>query len=108
MKAVVGDTGVPIPRRMLRGVKEVEIRKRRVAFVTTSYVFDEVVTFFNSRDHHAKRSQSARYCSRVPCGSHSRLKPCPTTMVPMRHAASKPCFLNSASTSTSASAAHAT
>ena len=31
-----------------------EIRKRRVAFVTTSYVFDEVVTFFNSRGHHAK------------------------------------------------------
>jgi virulence-associated protein VagC len=27
MKAVVGDTGVLIPRRMLRGVKEVEIRK---------------------------------------------------------------------------------
>lgn len=31
-----------------------EIRKRRVAFVTTSYVFDEVVTFFNNRGHHAK------------------------------------------------------
>ena len=31
-----------------------EIRKRRVAFVTTSYVFDDVVTFFNSRGHHAK------------------------------------------------------
>lgn len=28
MKAVVGDTGVLIPRRMLRGVKEVEIRKQ--------------------------------------------------------------------------------
>lgn len=27
MKAVVGETGVLIPRRMLRGVKEVEIRK---------------------------------------------------------------------------------
>lgn len=27
MKAVVGNTGVLIPRRMLRGVKEVEIRK---------------------------------------------------------------------------------
>jgi virulence-associated protein VagC len=27
MKAVVGDTGVLIPRRLLRGVKEVEIRK---------------------------------------------------------------------------------
>ena len=27
MKAVVGGTGVLIPRRMLRGVKEVEIRK---------------------------------------------------------------------------------
>ncbi len=31
-----------------------EIRKRRVALVTTSYVFDEVVTFFNNRGHHAK------------------------------------------------------
>ena len=31
-----------------------EIRKRRVTFVTTSYVFDEVVTFFNNRGHHAK------------------------------------------------------
>ena len=28
MKAVVGDAGVLIPRRMLRGVKEVEIRKQ--------------------------------------------------------------------------------
>ncbi len=28
MKAVVGDTGVLIPRRMLRVVKEVEIRKQ--------------------------------------------------------------------------------
>lgn len=28
MKAVVGTTGVLIPRRMLRGVKEVEIRKQ--------------------------------------------------------------------------------
>ncbi len=27
MKAVVGVTGILIPRRMLRGVKEVEIRK---------------------------------------------------------------------------------
>ena len=31
-----------------------ETRKRRVTFVTTSYVFDEAVTFFNSRGHHAK------------------------------------------------------
>lgn len=31
-----------------------EFRKRRVAFVTTSYVLDEVATFFNSRGHHAK------------------------------------------------------
>lgn len=28
MKTIVGDTGVLIPRRMLRGVKEVEIRKQ--------------------------------------------------------------------------------
>ena len=28
MKALVGDTGVLIPRRMLRGVKEVDIRKQ--------------------------------------------------------------------------------
>lgn len=28
MKAVVGTSGVLIPRRMLRGVKEVEIRKQ--------------------------------------------------------------------------------
>ena len=31
-----------------------EIRKHRVAFVSTTYVFDETVTFFNSRGHHAK------------------------------------------------------
>ena len=31
-----------------------ELRNQRVTFVTTSYVFDEVVTFFNSRGHHAK------------------------------------------------------
>ena len=31
-----------------------EIRKGRVTFVTTSYVFDEVATFFNSRGYHAK------------------------------------------------------
>ena len=31
-----------------------EIRKGRVTFLTTSYVFDEVATFFNSRGHHAK------------------------------------------------------
>jgi len=27
---------------------------QRVSFVTTSYVFDEVLTFFNIRGHHAK------------------------------------------------------
>jgi predicted nucleic acid-binding protein len=30
------------------------LRKRLPALVTTSYVFDEVVTYFNSRRHHAK------------------------------------------------------
>ena len=29
----------------------------RPAIVTTSYIFDEVVTFFNSRGHHHKASQ---------------------------------------------------
>ena len=31
-----------------------DIRNQRVSFVTTSYVFDEVLTFFNIRGHHAK------------------------------------------------------
>lgn len=31
-----------------------DIRKARVTFVTTTYVFDEVTTFFNSKGHHAK------------------------------------------------------
>lgn len=30
------------------------IKKRLPPLVTTSYVFDEVVTYFNSRGHHAK------------------------------------------------------
>ena len=30
------------------------LRKRLPLLVTTSYVFDEVVTYFNSRGHHAK------------------------------------------------------
>ena len=31
-----------------------ELRSQRVSFLTTSYVFDEAVTFFNSRGHHSK------------------------------------------------------
>lgn len=31
-----------------------DIRKTRVRLVTTFYVFDEAVTFFNNRGHHAK------------------------------------------------------
>jgi predicted nucleic acid-binding protein len=31
-----------------------DIQKARTRLVTTSYVFDEVTTFFNSRGHHAK------------------------------------------------------
>jgi predicted nucleic acid-binding protein len=30
-------------------------------FVTTSYIFDEVVTYFNSRNHHAKAVQVGNY-----------------------------------------------
>jgi predicted nucleic acid-binding protein len=31
------------------------------AFVTTSYIFDEVVTYFNSRNHHTKAVQVGNY-----------------------------------------------
>jgi predicted nucleic acid-binding protein len=34
-----------------------EIHRVRAPLVTTSYVFDEVTTFFNSRGHHAKALQ---------------------------------------------------
>lgn len=34
-----------------------DIGKHRAPLVTTSYVFDEVTTFFNSRGHHAKAVQ---------------------------------------------------
>lgn len=30
-------------------------------FITTSYIFDEVVTYFNSRNHHAKAVQVGNY-----------------------------------------------
>ena len=30
------------------------VKKRPLTLVTTSYVFDEVVTYFNSREYHAK------------------------------------------------------
>jgi len=33
--------------------------------VTTSYVFDEVVTFFNSRNRHAKASEIGNACCEV-------------------------------------------
>jgi predicted nucleic acid-binding protein len=35
-------------RHWKRSVSEIS------SFVTTTYVFDEVVTFFNSREHHSK------------------------------------------------------
>jgi len=40
VKAVVGDTGVLIPRRMLRGVKEVEIRKQGRSVVVEPSAWD--------------------------------------------------------------------
>src|SRR5471030_1008984 len=51
-----------------------------------------------------------------PCGrvvadhaaAASMVKPCPATMLPIRHEAAKPCFLNSDSTSASVSAEQAT
>jgi len=36
------------------------------SLVTTSYVFDEVVTFFNSRHHHEKAVQVGAYLLRSP------------------------------------------
>jgi len=38
----------------------------RPAIVTTSYVFDEVVTFFNSRGHHRKATQVGNALLRSP------------------------------------------
>jgi|SRR6516225_10206387 predicted nucleic acid-binding protein len=38
----------------------------RPALVTTSFVFDEVVTFFNSRGHHRKATQVGDALSRSP------------------------------------------
>lgn len=34
-----------------------DVRRRRSTFVSTAYVLDEVVTFFNTRGHHAKAVQ---------------------------------------------------
>lgn len=45
MKAVVGDAGVLIPRRLLRGVKEVEIRKdgRKIVVEPSSLESDPIL-----------------------------------------------------------------
>jgi predicted nucleic acid-binding protein len=38
------------------------LAQRLPALVTTTYVFDETVTFFNSRGYHAKRFRSVTPC----------------------------------------------
>ena len=41
-----------------------------VPLVTTSYVFDEVVTFFNNRGHHAKAGEIGRYLTALTFDKH--------------------------------------
>jgi len=36
------------------------------SLITTSYIFDEIVTFFNSRGHHTKAIQIGSYLLRSP------------------------------------------